>query len=324
MDNSHLRSVFLASNDFCTSQISKYGKLDTSTNKSDRSMILDITSNNVSNKSNKNNISNIGGSTNIFQEKNLIETSLPVKIKSLEREEYTTKLNLSIKTSKANNKPQQNLLLQITDENNLQFLQVLNLTEQEFLLLKSEQQLRIDFHNFPTKLMEFIELCLNSCNDEQINFGCNLDLTKSPDVLFQIVENNEFKSLTHLNLKFRSANDEMVKKYLSNGWKTKRSEYDVLYSKYTDLSENYELKVSQYEKLAEEVRNISEENHHAMEKQKNDYEKKINQLRESFLEKENNNMRTFENDKMGSDIKFKEREEMLMQKVEKLEYNLSK
>lgn len=129
-------------------------------------------------------------------------------------------LNLSIKTIKKAS-PQHSLLLQITDENNLLFLQILNLSEQEFLLLKSEQQLRIDFHNFPTKLMEFIELCLNSSKDESINFSCVLDTTKSPDVVFQIVENNEFKSLTHLSLKFRSANDEMLKKYLTAGWKQK-------------------------------------------------------------------------------------------------------
>ena len=96
--------------------------------------------------------------------------------------------------------------------------------------------------------MEFIELCLNSSKDEKICFACVLDTTKAPDVLFQIVENNEFKSLTHLSLKFRSANDEMLKKWMAVGWKAKKVECETMFKKLTDLTENYEVKYSQYER----------------------------------------------------------------------------
>lgn len=129
MDQSPLHTVFLASNDFCTSQKSKYGNINSSFNSHNNSILIDTTYNN---KSHINPPMQINTTSKAFQEKNLMETSVPVKIKSLEREEYTTMLNLSIKTTAANNKPQQNLLLQITDENNLQFLQILNFTEQEF------------------------------------------------------------------------------------------------------------------------------------------------------------------------------------------------
>lgn len=326
MDHSPMRSVFLASNDFCSTQKSKYGNLNNSRNESGATQILDNTLQNISNKSmlgtsNYNNVM-AGDDKNFGKEKQLQETQVPVKVRSLEREEYMSVLNLSIKTVKRAS-PQQNQLLQITDDNNLHFLQVLNFTEQEFLILKSEQQLRIDFQNFPTKLMEFIDLTQNSSKDESICFGCNLDLTKNPDAVFQIVENNEFKSQTHLNLKFRSANDEMLKKYLSNGWKTTKADYENLFEKYTELSENYELKASQYEKLNEEIRNITEESHHSMEKLRNEYEKKINEIKESFLDKENSSMKFFESDKSNNDHRFKEREQMLLNKIERLEQNLN-
>lgn len=259
---------------------------------------------------------------NFGQERKLLETQVPVRIKSMEREEFTTILNLSIKTVKRAS-PQQNQLLQITDDNNLHFLQVLNFTEQEFLLLKSEQQLRIDFQNFPMKLMEFIDLCLNSNKDESIAFGCLLDMTKQPDCIFQIVENNEFKSQTHLNLKFRSANDDMLKKYLSSGWKTTKTEYENLFEKYTELSENFELKSSQYERMSEEIRNITEESHHSTEKLRNEYEKRINELKESFLDKENCNMKFFETEKSSTDVRVKEREQNQLNKIDRLEKNLN-
>lgn len=48
------------------------------------------------------------------------------------------------------------------------------------------------------------------------------------------------------------------------------------------MSENYDLKYSQSERLADEMRNVTEEAYHREEKLKNDYEKKINLLKEQF------------------------------------------
>ena len=38
----------------------------------------------------------------------------------------------------------------------------MNLNETEFLTLKSEQSLLVDFQSFPSKLTELLELCLNN------------------------------------------------------------------------------------------------------------------------------------------------------------------
>lgn len=38
----------------------------------------------------------------------------------------------------------------------------MNLNETEFLTLKSEQCLLVDFQSFPSKLTELLELCINN------------------------------------------------------------------------------------------------------------------------------------------------------------------
>lgn len=65
--------------------------------------------------------------------KTLLETKVPCKLKSNDREDYNIVLNLSIKTIQKKNNSQSIINLQITDDSNLYFLQILNLSEQEFL-----------------------------------------------------------------------------------------------------------------------------------------------------------------------------------------------
>lgn len=52
------------------------------------------------------------------------------------------------------------------------FLYTLDLTETEFLHLKNEQSLLVDFQAFPSKLTELLELCLSSMNtkDEKVKY----------------------------------------------------------------------------------------------------------------------------------------------------------
>jgi spindle assembly abnormal protein 6 len=66
--------------------------------------------------------------------------------------------------------------------------------------------------------------------DERVNFFINVELRQNGECVFSVVENNEFKRLTHLALRFRSATDEILKNYLSQ----RLSKYTI---------ENDELKV---------------------------------------------------------------------------------
>ena len=48
----------------------------------------------------------------------------------------------------------------------------------------------------------------------QLSFYVNLE-TKNSESTLAVIENNEFKRLTHLALRFRSATDEILKNFLS-------------------------------------------------------------------------------------------------------------
>lgn len=126
----------------------------------------------------------------------------------------------------------------MTDENDPYFLYVLDVGEQDFHHLKRDQSLLVEFLVFPSKLIELIELCLNSNANSTSNtnssnvdslsntsnsqslleynssiFTANLDMAGGA---LTIVESNKFKQLTHISLQLRLGNDAAIKGYLSS------------------------------------------------------------------------------------------------------------
>jgi spindle assembly abnormal protein 6 len=124
----------------------------------------------------------------------------------------------------------------VTDENDPYFLYVLDVGEQDFHHLKRDQSLLVEFLVFPSKLIELIELCLNSnanatsnsANPDSVSntsnsqnsleynssiFTANLDMAGGA---LTIVESNKFKQLTHISLQLRLGNDAAIKGYLSS------------------------------------------------------------------------------------------------------------
>ena len=73
------------------------------------------------------------------------------------------------------------------------------ISQEDFYQLKQEQNLLIDFVDFSQKLIELLNL-----------FQCKLIDNK-----FHIIETNSFKHITHLTLKFISADDETIKTHLT-------------------------------------------------------------------------------------------------------------
>jgi spindle assembly abnormal protein 6 len=57
------------------------------------------------------------------------------------------------------------LEIQLTDETDPFFLYQLEITEEEFHILKNEQTLLVDFAQFPFKVIELLELCNSSAGD---------------------------------------------------------------------------------------------------------------------------------------------------------------
>lgn len=137
----------------------------------------------------------------------------------------------------------------MTDDHDLLFLYVVEIAEQEFLILKQEQSLNVDYQDFPTMLSQLFEHCLSSARDERLKFRAVLDLTKQPEALFSVIEVGSFKDLPHLYLKMRSSSDEQLKKHLSSNLAVARQENDRLRDNQMNLTESLQLREADVERV---------------------------------------------------------------------------
>lgn len=82
----------------------------------------------------------------------------------------------------------------------------------------------MDFHLFPLKLLELIELCLStatlnqpvsspSSSEQPSLYNAKLDIMTG---IFSIIESNKFKQLTHICLPLRLGDDNAIKMYLAS------------------------------------------------------------------------------------------------------------
>ncbi|TPX46521.1 hypothetical protein SeLEV6574_g03192 [Synchytrium endobioticum] len=109
------------------------------------------------------------------------------------------------------------LEIQLTDESDPFFLYQLDIGEDDFHALKSEQNLLVDFAHFPVKFIELLEECIACRNDDHPKFLAQLITdSSSRHAIFNVVETNTFKAITHLSLHFIPGNDAAVKTYLAN------------------------------------------------------------------------------------------------------------
>jgi len=84
--------------------------------------------------------------------------------------------------------------------------------EQEFHIIKTDQSLLIDFQQFLSMFIELIELCKEYDNQQTPKYICVFHQLSITDGVLKIVESNNFKQLIHISLKIRLANDESLKK----------------------------------------------------------------------------------------------------------------
>ncbi|KAM3139160.1 hypothetical protein pb186bvf_008758 [Paramecium bursaria] len=225
--------------------------------------------------------------------KELYELLIPVKVKQ-QNDDWNTQLNLKILLQQ---QPHGQMLhLELTDDTNYQFLQVLDLTENEFISLKNEQSLHVDFGTFPNKLADILQLCINSQKDEKVSFYVNLE-TKNNESTLAVIENNEFKRLTHLALRFRSATDEILKNFLSQKLAKERLECEELYKRNRKLDEGLQERNWENDNLRAELRKFQEERDSTVQQLLLEEQKKINELKEQQIAKETNFVRESEHER---------------------------
>ncbi|CAD8153709.1 unnamed protein product [Paramecium octaurelia] len=228
--------------------------------------------------------------------KELFTLQIPVKVKQV-TDDWNTQLILKMIMQQSQLQAHGQILrIELTDDNNLQFLQILDLTESEFLVLKNEQSLHVDFATFPMKLADLLQLCINSQRDEKVNFYVCLE-TKNGESTLAVIENNEFKKLTHLSLRLRSATDDVIKVFLSNKLAIEKQENEEHQKRNKKLTELLEEKHWELENLKSEVRKFTEDKDTAIQQLLLDEQKKFNDFREQTLGKETNFKRESENEK---------------------------
>lgn len=195
---------------------------------------------------------------------------------------------------------------------------MLEISEADFLILKNEQSLLVDFQAFPNKLIDLIELCYSNFSSEnRVAFICTLDIRSNGEAIFSVVETNNFKALTHLQLKFKTATDESMKLYLASKLQLEKQSNEDLRISNRKLSEELNGKSMEHESLFQEYKLLQEEMHRVQEQTKLDEQIKFNDFAEKSMERESRMISEWEIQKRESENDYKSRISQLESKLSK-------
>lgn len=139
---------------------------------------------------------------------------VPVILKSVDREDRSTTLTISMTYTTGQPRNQKVLHLQLTDESDLFLLYTLDISEDDFHALKQEQSIRVDFPTFPSKFIELLRECQSAAGEEHPRFVAMLSTLSGAPVL-TVSETNPFRELVHLALRFVTGNDTAIKRHLA-------------------------------------------------------------------------------------------------------------
>jgi len=229
---------------------------------------------------------------------NVLEENTPLFSKSLlvlfkENGQRKTTLDVSIQSRISSIRHRKELFIQLTNPDDLFFLQTLTLGEEDFQNLKSQQGLLVDFIAFGQKFIDLLEMCIN---EEKalaprfiLQFTCSLGSMTSSSCLgtLEVVETNPFKHLVHLSLKFVAGNDEEVKKYLVTCLKSLKEEKSSLENHLNGTEKDLSSRLSNAQKLlsdqSKELSELKEKLHREVDETTKYYQGEITKEKEAFL-----------------------------------------
>lgn len=110
----------------------------------------------------------------------LYSGDVPMVLKHPDREDRHATLTVEMSYGVTQPRNQRVLHVQLTDEANAYLLYTLDISEDEFHALKTEQSLLVDFHTFPSKLVELLRQCQAAANDEHPKFVAVLSTGGAP------------------------------------------------------------------------------------------------------------------------------------------------
>jgi hypothetical protein len=155
--------------------------------------------------------------------------------------------------------------------------------EQEFHVIKTEQSLLIDFQQFPSMFMELIELCKEFDNYQSPKYFCVFQQLSITDGLLKIIESNTFKQLIHISLKIRLANDEALKKYLSSKVIEFKSKSEDLTRTLNEKEEELKQTGCNLELTDNQLKKISNEHSNYIDNLKIQHQTEITNIKEKLL-----------------------------------------
>ena len=221
-------------------------------------------------------------------------------------------LNILIKKSESNStiekmkiniiklfEKQSRLIIQITNPNDPLFLYTLELSELEYQQLKSEQSLLVDFQNFPDFILKMFYFCKNEKDD---TFTCVFTIgglnennfSSNTSGILTVEEKTQYRKLNHLILKFQAANDNTLKKYLSDISKEYKDKYENLYIKYNDLNQSYDNFQKEAAILKENYQKSEYEHKTVIDNLLNEKNNEINSIKENNFKENKKELETLE------------------------------
>ncbi|KAF7231912.1 hypothetical protein EG68_11959 [Paragonimus skrjabini miyazakii] len=185
-----------------------------------------------------------------------------------------------------------NLLVRLSDEDDLYFLYSTCITDEEFNSIKTQQGLLVDFAGFSQKVIDLLGFCSEEedkpCPKYILKFLCLSDPSKQGTL--QIVEATNFKYLTHLSLNLCAGDNETLKAYLVGQLKSLKAESKAkIDSLENSLSEkSYELSESKrnLSSLDEELNNVKSSSRLREETLKREFEEKLTVWEEKYTQAE--------------------------------------
>eukprot|EP00118_Oscarella_pearsei_P002556 m.10874 g.10874 ORF g.10874 m.10874 type:complete len:625 (+) comp22752_c0_seq1:352-2226(+) len=179
----------------------------------------------------------------------LFSKDLQTIVKLCEGNESTRKQKLTVQIVSRTSNSQRELRVRLTSQDDFCLLYTLQIRSDDFLSLKSQQGLLVDFSAFPAKFIDLLELCLSSEAEQEPKFLLQFIVSSSDRGLgtLNVIETNPFKHLTHLSLKLVPGSDSAIKQFLTDCLKECRQENAVLRERFTGIESNLSRRLNQTE-----------------------------------------------------------------------------
>ncbi|CAG5133072.1 unnamed protein product [Candidula unifasciata] len=202
-----------------------------------------------------------------FQHTNMetvFSKQVPIIMKAPDREERKVFVHLHILMQSLKRDSTKDLIVKLTDDEDLLFLYTLRLAENDFHSLKMQQGLLVDFTAFPQKFVDLLEMCIRENSKDNpkfvihfVNGGSTVLSGSDAPAVMNIVEINPFKHLNHLSLKYLPGSDADVKSHLASCLKQMKETNSLIQHKFehtykelsSQLQETQERLVTKTEEL---------------------------------------------------------------------------